>query len=122
MSAAERTGLSHYSPFTIYHSPTMETQLEIGVGCVLLLVLAFLSTVDVAFGQLSDVGLRRLTGEREERPARSLQLLGEVLENRPRFRFTLNAAIQVVLVAEVVLVSSVCYQLLGEERRFLLVA
>jgi putative hemolysin len=45
-----------------------------------------------------------------------------VLENRPRFRFTLNAAIQVVLVAVVVLVTSVCYQLLGEERRFLLIA
>jgi putative hemolysin len=100
----------------------METQLEIGAGCALLLVLAFLSTVDVAFGQLSDVGLRRLTGEREERPGRSVEFLGEVLENRPRFRFTLNAAIQVVLVAVVVLVTSVCYQLLGEERRFLLVA
>jgi CBS domain containing-hemolysin-like protein len=68
------------------------------------------------------VGLRRLTGEREERPGRSVEFLGEVLENRPRFRFTLNAAIQVVLVAVVVLVTSVCYQLLGEERRFLLVA
>jgi hypothetical protein len=56
----------------------METELEIGVGCALLLVLAFLSTVDVAFGQLSDVGLRRLTGEREERPGRSVEFLGEV--------------------------------------------
>jgi putative hemolysin len=100
----------------------METEIEIGAGCVLLLVLAFLSALDVAFGQLSDVGLRRLTGEREERPGRSVQFLGEVLENRPRFRFTLNAAIQVVLVAVVVLVTSVCYQLLGEERRFLLIA
>ncbi len=100
----------------------METQLEIGAGGALLLVLAFLSTVDVAFGQLSDVGLRRLTGEREERPGRSVEFLGEVLENRPRFRFTLNAAIQVVLVAVVVLVTSICYQLLGAERRFLLIA
>jgi len=100
----------------------METQLEIGAACALLFVLAFLSTLDVAFGQLSDVGLRRLTGEREERPGRSVQFLGEVLENRPRFRFTLNAAIQVVLVAVVVLVTSVCFQLLGAERRFLLIA
>jgi putative hemolysin len=100
----------------------METQIEIGAGAALLLVLAFLSALDVAFGQLSDVGLRRLTGEREERPGRSVEFLGEVLENRPRFRFTLNAAIQVVLVAVVVLVTSVCYQLLGEERRFLLIA
>ena len=100
----------------------METELEIGAGCALLLVLVFLSTVDVAFGQLSDVGLRRMTGERDERPSASVEFLGEVLENRPRFRFTLNAAIQVVLVAVVVLVTSVCYQLLGEERRFLLIA
>src|SRR5215203_238068 len=100
----------------------METELEIGAGCALLLVLAFLSTVDAAFGQLSDVGLRRMTGEREERPSPSVVFLGEILENRPRFRFTLNAAIQVVLVAVVVLVTSVCYQLLGAERRFLLIA
>jgi putative hemolysin len=100
----------------------METQLEIGAACALLLVLAFLSTVDAAFGQLSDVGLRRLTGERDERPSPSVVFLGEILENRPRFRFTLNAAIQVVLVAVVVLVTSVCYQLLGAERRFLLIA
>ncbi|HWS89394.1 MAG TPA: hemolysin family protein [Pyrinomonadaceae bacterium] len=100
----------------------METEIEIGAGVALLLVLAFLSALDAAFGQLSDVGLRRLTGEREERPGRSVQFLGEVLENRPLFRFTLNAAIQVVLVAVVVLVTSVCYQLLGAERRFLLIA
>ncbi len=100
----------------------METQLEIAAACVLLLVLAFLSTVDAAFGQLSDVGLRRLTGERDERPSESVVFLGEILENRPRFRFTLNAAIQVVLVAVVVLVTSVCYRMLGAERRFLLIA
>jgi putative hemolysin len=100
----------------------MGTQLEIGAACALLLVLAFLSTVDAAFGQLSDVGLRRLTGERDERPTPSVVFLGEILENRPRFRFTLNAAIQVVLVAFVVLVTSLCYQVLGEERRFLLIA
>lgn len=87
----------------------METELEIGAGCALLLVLVFLSTVDVAFGQLSDVGLRRMTGERDEPPSPSVEFLGEVLENRPRFRFTLNAAIQVVLVAVVVLVTAVCY-------------
>jgi putative hemolysin len=100
----------------------METQLEIGIACALLLALGFLATIDVAFGQLSDVGLRRLTGEREEKPSQTIIFLGEVLENRPRFRFTLNAAIQVVLVAVVVLVTSISYQLFGSERRFLLFA
>ncbi|HJQ30619.1 MAG TPA: hemolysin family protein [Pyrinomonadaceae bacterium] len=100
----------------------METQLEIGAACVLLVALAFLATIDVAFGQLSDVGLRRLTGERDERPTRTIVFLGEILENRPRFRFTLNAAIQVLLVAVVALVTSVSYQWFGAERRFLLFA
>jgi putative hemolysin len=100
----------------------METQLEIGLACVLLLVLAFLSTIDVAFGQLSDLGLRRLTGERDERPTPRIVFLGEILENRPRFRFTLNAGIQVVLVALVVLVTSASYRWFGAERRFLLIA
>ncbi|HEX3558496.1 MAG TPA: hemolysin family protein [Pyrinomonadaceae bacterium] len=100
----------------------MGIELEIGVACVLLLALAFLATIDVAFGQISDVGLRRLTAEREEGPSRSIVFLDRILENRPRFRFTLNAVIQVLLVAEVVLVTSVSYQLFGAEHRFLLFA
>jgi putative hemolysin len=100
----------------------METQLEIGVACALLVALAFVATIDMAFNQLSDVGLRRLTGERDERPSQTIIFLGEILENRPRFRFTLNAAVQVLLVAVVVLVTSISYQLLGAERSFLLFA
>jgi CBS domain containing-hemolysin-like protein len=103
----------------------MEMQLEIGVVCLLLVGLAFLATVDMAFGQLSDVGLRRLTTEREERPGRAVVFLTEIQENRPRFRFTLNAALHVLLVAVAVLITSICYQLFGEQReqrRFLLFA
>src|SRR5256714_568172 len=100
----------------------MEIQLEIAVACALLVALAFLATVDMAFGQLSDVGLRRLTAERDERPTPTVVFLGKVLEDRPRFRFTLNATIQVLLVAVVVLVTSISFQLLGAERRFLLFA
>jgi putative hemolysin len=100
----------------------MGIELEIGFACALLVALAFLATIDTAFGQISDVGLRRLTAEREERPGRTIVFLDRVLENRPRFRFTLNAVIQVLLVAEVVLVTSVSYQLFGGERRFLLFA
>src|SRR6185369_9679275 len=97
----------------------MEIELEIGLALALLVVLTFLATIERAFGQLSDVALRRLTAEREER---NVAFLGEVLENRPRFRFTLNAAIQVVLVALVVLVTAVSYQPFQAERRFLLFA
>jgi len=102
----------------------MEIELEIGLALVLLLALTFLATIERAFGQLSDLALRRLTAERE---GRNVAFLGEVLENRPRFRFTLNAAIQILLVALVVLVTAVAYQLSQTEgvhpgRRFLLFA
>ncbi len=100
----------------------METELEIGLALALLVALTFLSAIEMAFGQLSDVALRRLTAEREERQGRKVAFLGEVLENRPRFRFTLNAAIQLLLVALVVLVTAVSYQLFQPERRFLLFA
>nr|MDQ3805465.1 CNNM domain-containing protein [Acidobacteriota bacterium] len=100
----------------------MEIQLEIGITCLLLVALAFVATVDMAFGQLSDVGLRRLITEREERQRRDTTFLSEILEDRPRFRFTLNAVIQVMVVAVAVLVTSVSYRLFGEQRRFLLIA
>ncbi|HEY0003411.1 MAG TPA: hemolysin family protein [Pyrinomonadaceae bacterium] len=81
-------------------------EIEIGITCLLLLLLAFLATVDMAFGQLSDVGLRRLTSDAEEHPsARSTAFLQEILENRPRFRFTISAALQIILVAVSVLLT-----------------
>ena len=100
----------------------MDIQLEIGLACLLLVALALLATIDMAFGQLSDVGLRRLTSEREEHRRPTVAFLEEILENRPRFRFTLNAVIQVLLVAVVVLVTSISYRLFGEQRRFILFA
>jgi len=76
------------------------------VSVLLLLALTFLATVDMAFGQLSDVGLRRLAAEAEEHPkALYAPLLNEILDNRARFSFTLSAAIQILLVAFTVLVT-----------------
>ena len=43
-------------------------ELEIALTLLLLMVLSLLATVDMAFGQLSDVGLRRLIGENGEKP------------------------------------------------------
>jgi putative hemolysin len=83
-------------------------EIALAVSFLLLLALTFLATVDMAFGQLSDVGLRRLAAEAEEHPtARYTPLLKEILENRPRFSFTLSAAIQILLVAFTVLVTFV---------------
>lgn len=83
-------------------------EIALAVSLLLLLALTFLATVDMAFGQLSDVGLRRLAAEAEEHPkARYTPLLNEILENRSRFSFTLSAAIQILLVAFTVLVTFV---------------
>lgn len=81
-------------------------EIELAISFFLLLALTFLATVDMAFGQLSDVGLRRLAAEAEEHPnARYAPLLKEILENRARFSFTLSAAIQILLVVFSVLVT-----------------
>ncbi|HYO91480.1 MAG TPA: CNNM domain-containing protein, partial [Pyrinomonadaceae bacterium] len=98
-------------------------EIALGITALLLLLMTFLATADMAFGQLSDVGLRRLITEvEEERPAaRATAFLKEVLENRPRFRFTLSAVIQILLVAVTVLITSVSLFLFSGTR-FLLIA
>ena len=86
-------------------------EIELAVSFLLLVALTFLATVDMAFGQLSDVGLRRLATEAEEHPAaRYTPFLKEILENRARFSFTLSAAIQIFLVAFSVLVTYISLQ------------
>lgn len=82
--------------------------LEITLTALLLIGLSVLATVDMAFGQLSDVGLRRLITEAEERKKlRSSAFLKQVLENRPRFSFAISATIQIFLVAIAVLITSI---------------
>ena len=94
-------------------------EIEIGVTCLLLLVLVLFATLDMAFGQLSDVGLRRLAAERGGEAAGSF--LEEILENRARFRFTLSAMMQILLVGVVVLVTSLSLQWFPSTR-FILIA
>lgn len=81
-------------------------QLEIVVAGIILIVLVFLATVDLAFAHLSDLSLRRLSSESEEiQKTRSTQFLREILENRPRFRFALSSTIQILLICFTVLVT-----------------
>ncbi|HEX2268863.1 MAG TPA: CNNM domain-containing protein, partial [Pyrinomonadaceae bacterium] len=92
-------------------------ELEIALTLLLLLVLSLLATVDMAFGQLSDVGLRRLIGENGEKPEqRSRVFLQQVLENRPRFGFAISAMIQILLVVVAVLVTSISQTLFPSPR------
>ncbi|PWT92578.1 MAG: hypothetical protein C5B55_06110 [Blastocatellia bacterium] len=92
-------------------------EIEIALTLLLLLVLSVLATVDMAFGQLSDVGLRRLIGENGEKPrARSKEFLVQVLENRPRFGFALSAMIQILLVVVAVLITSISLSLFPDPK------
>ncbi|HEY2961700.1 MAG TPA: hemolysin family protein [Pyrinomonadaceae bacterium] len=92
-------------------------ELEIGLTLLLLILLSLLATVDMAFGQLSDVGLRRLIGENGDKPEpRSRVFLRQVLENRPRFGFALSAMIQILLVVVAVLITSISLNLFPDPR------
>ena len=96
-------------------------QIEIILTFLLLIGLSLLATVDMAFGQLSDVGLRRLITEAEERSkSRSSAFLKQVLGNRPRFSFAISATIQILLVVVAVLITSISLALF-QEPRFVLV-
>ncbi len=92
-------------------------ELEIGLTLLLLILLSLLATVDMAFAQLSDVGLRRLIGENGDKPeSRSRMFLRQVLENRPRFGFALSAMIQILLVVVAVLITSISLSLFRDLR------
>ena len=96
-------------------------ELEIGLALVLLIVLSVLATVDMAFAQLSDVGLRRLIGENGEKPERPSRIfLQQALENRPRFGFALSATIQILLVVVAVLITSISLTLFPDPRLVLI--
>src|SRR5436190_10380376 len=98
-------------------------EIAIAISILLLLALTFLASVDMAFGQLSDVGLRRLASEAEEHPnARYAPFLNEILENRARFTMTLSAAIQIQLVIFSVLVAYISLQLFARSSLALLIA
>ena len=74
-------------------------EIEIALGVIILFVLVFLATIDMAFLRLSDVGLRKLAGESDEPQRRnSAEFLREILANRPRFRLAISSTIQVLLI------------------------
>lgn len=80
-------------------------EIEIAVAVLLLVALTFLATVDMAFVQLSDLGLRRLASDTDDDARVNSPFLREILENRPRFRFALSAAIQILLIIFSILVT-----------------
>jgi putative hemolysin len=92
-------------------------QFEILITLLLLVLMSLLATVDMALGQLSDVGLRRLIAETEEKSKlRTAEFLRRVLENRPRFSFAISASIQILLVIVAVLMTSIALNLFPQPR------
>ncbi len=96
-------------------------EIALVVSFLLLLALTFLATIDMAFAQLSDVGLRRLAAEAEEHPTRPYTpFLKEMLENRARFSFTLSAVIQILLIIFSVLVTYISLQFAANSMALLI--
>ncbi len=87
-------------------------EIEIAIAGILLLGLTLLASVDMAFSQLSDVSLRRLFSDAEDNTKKpgSLVFLREIAGNRPRFRFALSSAIQILLIIISVMVVLVVYR------------
>lgn len=82
---------------------------EIAVALIILLAIVFLATIDMAFSQLSDVSLRRLTSETIEDERVNTTFMREILGDRPRFRFALSATIQILLIVFAVLTTLIVY-------------
>ncbi len=81
-------------------------QVEIIIAVIILLALVFLATVDMAFSHLSEVTLRRISGDEEIGEKKSsAQFLREIVENRARFRFAISSTIQVLLICFTVLLT-----------------
>lgn len=96
-------------------------EIEITIAVALLLALTLLASVDMSFSQLSDVSLRRLFSETEEKKkSRSVLFLKEVSENRPRFRFALSSAIQILLIVFSVIVVLIVYRFYKTPREMLI--
>ncbi len=97
--------------------------IEMIIAVIILIALAFLATVDMAFSHLSDVTLRRLSGDEEtDEKQSSAQFLREIVENRPRFRFAISSAIQVLLICFAVLLTVIVGSFTGDKTRLLLFA
>ena len=98
-------------------------QIEIVIAVIILIALVFLATIDMAFSHLSDVTLRRISGDEEiAEKKRSAQFLREIVENRPRFRFAISSAIQVMLICFTVLLTVIVSGYTEGKSRILVVA
>lgn len=98
-------------------------EFEVIVAVIILLVLVFLASVDMAFSHLSDVSLRRLAADaEEEHQDGSASFLREIVDNRPRFRFLLSSSIQILLIGFTVLLTVIILDFTGNRAFLFLLA
>ncbi|MGI8849759.1 MAG: hemolysin family protein [Pyrinomonadaceae bacterium] len=98
-------------------------EIELVIAILILFVLTFLATIDMAFSQLSDISLRKLSSDPEgSAKLKSIALLQEILENRPRFRFALSTAIQILLISFTVLITLVILRFYSTQLELLAVS
>jgi len=95
-------------------------EFEIAVALIILFAIVFLATIDMAFSQLSDVSLRRLTSDTIEDARVNTSFMREILGDRPRFRFALSATIQVLLIIFSVLATLIVYNFYQTPRELLI--
>ena len=95
---------------------------EIIVALLILFALVLLATIDMAFSQLSDVSLRRLTSDTVEDVRVNTTFMREILGDRPRFRFALSAAIQILLIIFSVLATLIVYNFYQTPHELLFVS
>ncbi len=95
---------------------------EIAVALIILFAIVFLATIDMAFSQLSDVSLRRLTSDTVEDERVNTPFMREILGDRHRFRFALSATIQVLLIIFSVLITLIVYNFYQTPRELLIIS
>jgi putative hemolysin len=81
-------------------------EIEIIAGIAILIVIVFLSTVDIAFSHLSDVSLRRLSGDTElDEDGSSARFVRQIIQNRGRFRLVISSVLQILVITFTVLLT-----------------
>src|SRR5260221_5428965 len=97
-------------------------EIEIAVAIAILIALVVLATFDMAFSQLSDVSLRRLMSDTVEDSRVNTAFLRGILRDRAGFRFSISAAIQILLIIFSVLVTLIVYSFFREPGWLLFVS
>src|SRR5215210_5772378 len=93
------------------------------VAALILILLLFVATIDIAFSHVTDVAMRRLSSDEETAGRKhNSTLLRGILENRARFRFLLSSAIQIFLIGFGVVVTVSLSPFFQHNGQLLLVA